>query len=92
MYARERFHSLRPFILKAMITVLSFMTGRIAITMEGIVADYIEETGIPSNQINVTETFTSINKSITFSGFKVSPFNPHKLIDTVVLVVLAFLS
>lgn len=70
---------------------------RIAITMEGIVADFIEETQLPANQINVTETFTSINQSITFSGFKVSPLNqllgltaPHKVI-AIWLNLIAFL-
>ena len=51
---------------------VSFMTDRIAVSMEGIIADFIEEIDLRDNQQNITESFTSANKSITFSGFKVS--------------------
>jgi hypothetical protein len=38
--------------------------------MEEIVAHYIDALTVPDMQ-NITETFTSISGSITFSGFKV---------------------
>lgn len=45
---------------------------RITELMESIVGGFTEEAILRSNQLNVTNTFTSFSKNITYSGFKVS--------------------